>query len=370
MKTRLAEGAIFLVPLGLVAALGWSTVPMILEISRTDQALTLLGSISASLVLLYGYGRTRPGLSIRSVPSWVRLLIVGSVGLYLWGLYPQQDFMLAWFGMIFTYVALVAYLGGTAYFRPLSLPVAVLGMMMSPWYGLGSAIRPSLIELPLMATAGVASALLLFQRTRRRVLAKDCEYCPRYRSDGQRFCLYCGRTFGGKTGTSLGGMRRWGFLMAAAVVLPLLAEGAILLSTPAPTELLSVVAGFAETNVGSYLPSGPSNQEAYLLSGAAAIGITTVAALVRTLGFKGSVAFDNSLGLNQSQFAVLAAISKPGVKLTGSELFEECGKDAGVQNWSSFESTLLRFKHLGLVQATVATKNGVPELVWKCTLGV
>jgi hypothetical protein len=296
----------------------------------------------------------------------VKLLVVCSVGLSAFGLYPQPDFMFAWLGMILTYLALVAYLGGTSYIAPVSLPMVVLALMMSPWYRVGTGLQPSLIELPLVATMGIASLLLLRQRANKKAITKDCEYCRLYRSDYKHFCLYCGRTLNRLTESNLGGLRKFGPLAVAAAFYPFLSMLAIQLGTPLGATSVSALTSLA----GSYLPGGPSNLEAILRSGIAALGIIAVAAHVRTIGFRGKVMFDNTLGLDSRQYSLLALIAKSRTKGTGSELFRKFGREAGFQNWFSFEVALVRFKRLGLLHATVHVKNGVSETMWKCAVAI
>jgi hypothetical protein len=129
---------------------------------------------------------------------------------------------------------------------------------------------------------------------------------------------------------------------------------------------LSALTGLAS----GYLPGGPSNLDAILRSGAAALGIIAVAAHVRTIGFRGKLVFDNTLGLDNRQYSLLALIAKSRAKGTGSELFRKFGREAGFQNWFSFEVALVRFKRLGLLHATVQVKNGVSETMWKCAVAI
>ena len=99
---------------------------------------------------------------------------------------------------------------------------------------------------------------------------------------------------------------------------------------------------------------------AYSAGAVALIGV--VAGIARNIDFSNARKFDECLGLNEGEFAVLAALSGVGARFSGAELLERNGI---VRDWSTLSNLLEKFRRLGTMETGVAIRRGVPLVLWK-----
>ena len=103
------------------------------------------------------------------------------------------------------------------------------------------------------------------------------------------------------------------------------------------------------------------NNLLYVQSGAA-IGLFALAAgIARNVDFSGWRRLENSLGLRDDEFALLAFLSEKGPR-TGYELLKE---NPVFSDWETLRRTLGKLKEFSLTTNVVQTRIGIPYSLWE-----
>ena len=71
--------------------------------------------------------------------------------------------------------------------------------------------------------------------------------------------------------------------------------------------------------------------------------------------------FDNSLGLDEHEFAAFASLANEG-RGTGAELLTSTNLPGG---WAALDPVLERLAHLGLMNREVVIRRGTQTMLWK-----
>jgi hypothetical protein len=72
--------------------------------------------------------------------------------------------------------------------------------------------------------------------------------------------------------------------------------------------------------------------------------------------------FDNSLGVDEKEFAILESMSARKSSETGKAILRTCGLE---HDWSALSPILEKLERYGLLEREVATADGIPKIFWK-----
>jgi len=268
-----------------------------------------------------------------------------------------------WIGLgsfLLAYLGVVAYLGGVRFALYLAPGLAVLASLpilasLGPWAGYT-------VVLSLLGAAGV---LTLVRRRSRPVHQEACEYCAAYGERGARFCDYCGRRLPGSSAVRAPGRRLVGLLVAGLVIMALalglsvgtpslLGSGLNLLSAqlfPAGAQGASPAVG----GLGNY-----ASEMQYEVFISAILVAGAVAAIAKRTDMTSARRFDNSLGLDEHEFATFASLAHER-RGTGAELLDSTKLPGG---WTALNPLLEKLVKLRLMEREIVTIKGAPKMLW------
>jgi hypothetical protein len=273
---------------------------------------------------------------------------------------------LAWASVLLAYLGIIALLSGgrfAAYLTPGVALLAALPFVASLAASTGYAVT--------LSPLGASGVFMLVSMRSRSVPQDACEYCASYAEKEVTFCDYCGRRLPGHFKLHAPGKRFVGVLAAGLVLVALALGSSLDISHLLGSVLNGLSARIFQAGAQGVASStgglaGPVSGSEYAVLVSAVLAVGTVASLVKKADMTNVRRFDNSLGLDEQEFAIFASLANEG-RGTGAELLNSTNFSGG---WAALDPLLEKLARLGLMKRVVVFRRGTETMLWKSNVSL